>query len=93
LYVYRGLVFFRGGPVLLGCGVFPYHVAPFGLPIWWGHARSSVWLRDDALVRSLHVVGEGTPDFGYRKWPWSCLGGGCEPVGGERELGLHLFPK
>ena len=60
---------FRGGPALLGCGVFPRHVAPFGLPIRWGQARSSMWLRDVALVLSLHVVGEGTPDFGYRQWP------------------------
>jgi hypothetical protein len=67
LYVYRGLVSFHGGPVLLGCGVFPCHVTPFGLPIRWGQARSSVWLRDVALVRSLHVVGEGTPDFGYQQ--------------------------
>jgi hypothetical protein len=60
---------FRGGLALLGCGVFPCHVAPFGLPIRWGQARSSVWLRDVALVQSLHVVGEGTPDFGYRQCP------------------------
>jgi hypothetical protein len=65
LYVYRGPVSFRGGPALLGCGVFPCHVAPFDLPIRWGQARSSYGLRDVALVRSLHVVGEGTPDFGY----------------------------
>jgi hypothetical protein len=62
-------VSFCGGPALLGCGVFPCHVAPFGLPIRWGQARSSVWLRDVALVLSLHVVGEGTPDFGYRQYP------------------------
>jgi hypothetical protein len=60
LYVYRGPVSFRGGPASLGCGVFPCHVAPFGLPIRWGQARSSVWLRDVVLVRSLHVIGEGT---------------------------------
>jgi hypothetical protein len=66
LYVYRGPVSFRWGPASLGCGVFPCHVAPFGLPIRWGQARSFEWLRDVALVRSLHVVGEGTPDFGYR---------------------------
>jgi hypothetical protein len=69
LYVYSGPVSFRRGPALLGCGVFPCHVAPFGLPIRWGQARSSMWLRDVALVWSLHVVGEGTPDFGYRQWP------------------------
>ena len=69
MYVYRGLVSFCGGPDLLGCGVFPCHVAPFGLPIRWGQARSSAWLRDIAWVRCLHAVGEGTPDFGYRQWP------------------------
>jgi hypothetical protein len=36
LCVYRGLVSFRGGSALLGCGVFPCHVAPFDLPIRWG---------------------------------------------------------
>jgi hypothetical protein len=59
LYVYRG-------PDLLGCGVFRCHVAPFGLPILWGQARSSVWLGDVAWVRCLHAVGESTPDLGYR---------------------------
>jgi hypothetical protein len=46
--VYRGSMSFCGGPALLGCGVFPCHVAPFGLPIWWGQARFSAWLRDVA---------------------------------------------
>jgi hypothetical protein len=62
-------VSFCGGPALLGCGVFPCHMAPFGLPIRWGQARPSVWLRDVAWVRCLHAVGEGTPDFGYRQGP------------------------
>jgi hypothetical protein len=35
-YTYRGPVSFCGGPDLLGCVVFPCHVAPFGLPMWWG---------------------------------------------------------
>jgi hypothetical protein len=69
LYVFRGPMSFRGGPALLGCGVFPCHVAPFGLPIWWGQARSSVWLRDVALVQSLHVVGEGTVGDRYPPSP------------------------
>jgi hypothetical protein len=67
LYVYRGPVSFCGGPDLLRCDVFLCHVAPFGLPIWWGQARSSAWLEDVALVRCLHAVGEGTPDLGYRE--------------------------
>jgi hypothetical protein len=29
--MYRGPVSFCGGPNLLGCDVFPCHVAPFGL--------------------------------------------------------------
>jgi hypothetical protein len=57
LYVYRGLVSLCEGPALLGCGVFPCHVAPFGHPIRWGQARSSAWLGDVAWVRCLHVVG------------------------------------
>jgi hypothetical protein len=68
LYVYSGPVFFCGGPDLLRCGVFPCHVAPFGLPIRWGQAPSSAWLGDLAWVRCLHAVGEGTPDLGYRQW-------------------------
>jgi hypothetical protein len=48
LYVYRGPVSFCGGPDILRCGAFLCHVAPFGLPIRWGQARSSVWLRDVA---------------------------------------------
>jgi hypothetical protein len=67
--VYRGPVSFCGGPALLGCGVFPCHMAPFGLVIRWGQARPSAWLRDVAWVRCLHAVGEGTPDFGYRQGP------------------------
>jgi hypothetical protein len=65
LYVYRGPVSFCGGLALLGCGVLPCHVAPFGLPIRWGQVRSSVWLRGVAWARCLHAVGEGTPNFGY----------------------------
>jgi hypothetical protein len=53
--IYRGLTSLRGGLALLGCGVCPCHVAPFGLPIRWGQARSSVWLRDVAWVRCLHA--------------------------------------
>jgi hypothetical protein len=68
-YMYRGSVSFCGGPDLLGCVVFPCHVAPFGLPMWWGQASSSAWLGEVAWVRRLHDVGEGTPDLGYRQWP------------------------
>jgi hypothetical protein len=69
LYVYRGPVSFCGGPNLLRCGAFLCHVAPFGLPIRWGQARSSAWLGDVAWVLCLYGVGEGTPDLWYRQWP------------------------
>jgi hypothetical protein len=67
LYVYRGPVSFCGGPDLLRCGVFPCHVAPFGLPIQWGQAPSFAWLGDVAWMQCLHAIGEGTPDLGYRQ--------------------------
>jgi hypothetical protein len=65
--VYRGLVPFPWGPALLGCGVFPCHVASFGLPIRWGQARSFARPGDVAWVRCLYAVEEGTPDLGYRQ--------------------------
>jgi hypothetical protein len=68
-YMYRSPVPFCGGPYLLRYVVFPCHVAPFGLLMWWGQAPSSAWLGDVARVRRLHVVGEGTPDLGCRQWP------------------------
>jgi hypothetical protein len=63
--MYRGPVSFYGGPDLLGCVVFPCHVAPFGLPMRWGQALSPSWLGDVIWVRRLHTVEEGTPDLGY----------------------------
>jgi hypothetical protein len=54
--VYRGPVSFRGGPALLGCGVFPCHVASFGRPIRRGQARSSARPGDIAWVRCLHAL-------------------------------------
>jgi hypothetical protein len=65
--MYRGPVSLCGGLDLLGCVVFPCHVAPFGLPMRWGQAPSSARLGDIAWVRRLHVVGEGTLDLGYRQ--------------------------
>jgi hypothetical protein len=64
-YMYRSPVPFCGGPDLLGCIVFPCHLAPFGLLMRWGQAPSSTWLGDVTWVRRLHAVGEGTPDLGY----------------------------
>jgi hypothetical protein len=66
-YMYRGPVSFCEGPKLLGCVVFPCHVAPFGLPMRWGQTPSSAWLGDVAWLRRLHAVREGTPDLGYRQ--------------------------
>jgi hypothetical protein len=71
--VYRGPVSFRGGPALLGCGVFPCHVASLGLPIRQGQARSSARLGNVAWVRCLHAEGEGTPDLGYQHVPTPML--------------------
>jgi hypothetical protein len=65
--MYIGARCLMWGPDLLRCGAFPCHVAPFGLPIWWGQAWSSAWLGDVTWVRCLHAVGEGTPDLGYRQ--------------------------
>jgi hypothetical protein len=45
---------------ILGCVAFSCHVAPFGLPMWWGQAPSSMWPGDVAWVRCLHDVEEGT---------------------------------
>ena len=56
---------YPGAPDLLGCVVFPCHMAPFGLPMRWGQAPSPAWLGDVVWVRRLHAVEEGTPDLGY----------------------------
>jgi hypothetical protein len=65
--MYRGPVSFGGGPDLLGCVVFSWHVTPFGMSMRWGQAASPAWLEYVAWVRRLHAVGEGTPDLGYRQ--------------------------
>jgi hypothetical protein len=59
-HMYRSLVSFCGGPNLLGCVVFPCHVAPFGLPMRQGQTPSPAWLGDIVWVRRLHAVEEGT---------------------------------
>jgi hypothetical protein len=71
---------------ILGCVVFPCHVAPFGLPMRWGQAPSSACPRDVAWVQRLHAVEEGTPILGYRQWPPARLRRGYDPVGGARVL-------
>jgi hypothetical protein len=51
---------------ILGCIIFPCHVKPSDLPMWWGWAPFSVWPGGVVRVQRLHTVGEGTPDSGYR---------------------------
>jgi hypothetical protein len=67
---YRGPALPRGGParlIHLGCIIFPCHMVPLDLPMWWGRALFTVWLRNG--VPRLHTVVRGTPDSGYRQWP------------------------
>jgi hypothetical protein len=54
---------------ILGCVVFSCHMAPFGLPMRWGQAPSSMWPGDVAWVRRLHAIEQGTPNLWYRQWP------------------------
>jgi hypothetical protein len=46
---------------ILGCIIFPCHVVPLDLPMWWGRVPFS--------ARRLYTVVGGTPDSGYRQWP------------------------
>jgi hypothetical protein len=69
---YRGPVFPRGGPTRLihpGCIIFPCHMVPLELPMWWGRALSTVWLGNGVRAPRLHIVVRGTPDSGYRHGP------------------------
>jgi hypothetical protein len=52
-----------------GCIIFPCHVVPLDLPMWWGLVPFSVWPGSAVRVQRLHAVEEGTPDSGYRQWP------------------------
>jgi hypothetical protein len=54
---------------ILGCIIFPCHMLPLDLPMWWGWVPFSVWPRGVVRVQRLHTVEEGTPDSGYRQWP------------------------
>jgi hypothetical protein len=51
---------------ILRCIIFPCHVVPLDLPMWWGRVPFSVWPEDVVRVQHLHTVEEGTPDLGYR---------------------------
>ena len=53
----------------LGSIVFPCHVVPLDLPMWWGRVPLSVWPGGVIRVQRLHTVEEGTPNSGYRQWP------------------------
>jgi hypothetical protein len=52
---------------ILGCIIFPCHVVPLDLPMWWGRVPFSVWSGGVVRVQRLHAVEEGTPDSGYRQ--------------------------
>ena len=49
-----------------GCIIFPCHVVPLDLPMWWGLVPFSVWPGSAVRVQRLHAVEEGTPDLRYR---------------------------
>jgi hypothetical protein len=70
--VYRGPAFPRGGParlIHLGCIIFPCHMVPLDLPMWWERTLFTVWLGNGVRALLLHTVVRGTPDSGYRQWP------------------------
>ena len=51
----------------LGSIIFPCHVVPLDLPMWWGRELLSMWREGVVRVQRLHTVEEGTPDSGYRQ--------------------------
>jgi hypothetical protein len=68
---YRGPVLPCGGPARLthpGCIIFPCHMVPLDLPMWWGRALFTVWLRNGVRAPRLHTVVRGTPVSGYRQY-------------------------
>jgi hypothetical protein len=46
-----------------GCIIFPCHVVPLDLPMWWGLVPFSAWPGSAVRVQRLHVVEDGTPRF------------------------------
>jgi hypothetical protein len=69
---YRGLALPCEGSARLthpGCIIFPCHMVPLDLPMWWGRALFTVWLRNAIRAPRLHIVVGGTPVLGYRQWP------------------------
>jgi hypothetical protein len=70
--VYRGPVLPRGGPAQLihpGCIIFPCHMVPLELPMWWGRALFIVRLGNVVRAPRLHTVVRGTHDSEYRQFP------------------------
>jgi hypothetical protein len=66
--VYRGPVLPCGGSVRLihpGCIIFPRHMVPLELPMWWGRASFTVRLGNVVRAPRIHNVVRGTPDSGY----------------------------
>jgi hypothetical protein len=53
----------------LGSIIFPCHMVPLDLPMWWGRVPLSAWPVGVVRVQRLHAVEEGTPNSGYRQWP------------------------
>jgi hypothetical protein len=46
----------------LGSIVFPCHVVPLDLPMWWGRVPLPVWPVGIVWVQRLYTVKDGTPD-------------------------------
>jgi hypothetical protein len=70
-YAYRGPVLPRGGPVRLihpGCIIFPRHMVPLELPMWWGRALFTVRLGNVVRAPRLRTAVRGTPDSRYRQF-------------------------
>jgi hypothetical protein len=75
---YRGPALPCGGLTRLthaGCIIIPCRMVPLDLPMWWGRALFTVWLRNDVRHRVFILVVRGTPDSGYRQARWRRGGG------------------
>jgi hypothetical protein len=53
-----------------GCVIFPCHMVPLALPMWYGRVPLAVRPRGVVRVQRLHTVEEGTPYLGYRQNYW-----------------------
>jgi hypothetical protein len=59
-------------------------MVPLEPPMWSGRVLFTVRLGNTVRAPRLHTVVEGTPDSGYRQWPWARLRRGYEPAGGGK---------